>query len=167
MRKKISLILVIASVFISAQTLSNKKKIVSDSISKCKKDEERLIAPWVKSVDSLENVEDGTFVFDMSDQKVKYMRAGKWTDLTVYSTDKINTYSIEQIKNEKPKKENNNKKNNNPKISASEKITVLPKVASPHLSIVDPTPGMMVYDTDSNMLAIFNGKVWTFWKPED
>ena len=42
---------------------------------------------------------------------------------------------------------------------------VLPKVASPHLNILNPTPGLMVFDTASGQLAVFNGSVWTFWKP--
>ena len=44
------------------------------------------------------------------------------------------------------------------------KAMVLPRVASPHLNIIDPAPGMMVYDTTAKQLAVFNGTVWSFWK---
>ena len=50
-------------------------------------------------------------------------------------------------------------------LSDTDKAMVLPKVASPHLNIKNPTPGMMAYDTDSRQLCVFNGTVWTFWKP--
>ncbi|WP_262907374.1 hypothetical protein [Chryseobacterium sp. LC2016-27] len=42
---------------------------------------------------------------------------------------------------------------------------ILPKVASPHLNIINPSAGMMVYDTVKKQLAIYNGTVWSFWKP--
>jgi hypothetical protein len=42
---------------------------------------------------------------------------------------------------------------------------VLPKVASPHLNIISPSAGMIVYDTIKKQLAVYNGTVWSFWKP--
>jgi len=45
------------------------------------------------------------------------------------------------------------------------KAMTLPKIASPHLSIVNPAAGMMVYDITKKQLAIYNGTVWSFWKP--
>jgi hypothetical protein len=50
-------------------------------------------------------------------------------------------------------------------LADTNKAMVLPKVASPHLKIVNPSPGMMVYDTTKKQLAVFNGAVWSFWKP--
>ena len=50
-------------------------------------------------------------------------------------------------------------------LADTDKAMVLPKVASPHLNIVNPAAGMMVYDTTSKQLAVFNGTVWSFWKP--
>ena len=46
-------------------------------------------------------------------------------------------------------------------LQDSDKAMVLPKVASPHLKIVNPAAGMMVYDTTNNCLKIFNGTVWS------
>jgi len=42
---------------------------------------------------------------------------------------------------------------------------VLPKMASPHLNIINPAPGMIVYDTTAKLMTVFNGSVWTFWRP--
>ena len=50
-------------------------------------------------------------------------------------------------------------------LADTDKAMVLPKVASPHLNIVNPSPGMIVYDTTKKQLAVFNGTVWSFWKP--
>ena len=49
-------------------------------------------------------------------------------------------------------------------LEDTNKAMVLPKVASPHLNIVNPAPGMIVYDTFNKQLAVFNGTVWSFWK---
>lgn len=40
---------------------------------------------------------------------------------------------------------------------------ILPKVASPHLNIKNPEAGLICYDTDSDMLAVYDGKQWAFW----
>ena len=39
-------------------------------------------------------------------------------------------------------------------LEDSNKAMVLPKVASPHLNIIKPSAGMMVYDTTSKMFAV-------------
>ena len=39
------------------------------------------------------------------------------------------------------------------------------QVPSPHQNIINPEPGVMVYDATTKQLAVFNGKVWSFWKP--
>ncbi|MFN8364299.1 MAG: hypothetical protein U0T78_03115 [Cloacibacterium normanense] len=49
-------------------------------------------------------------------------------------------------------------------LADTNKAMVLPKAASPHLNIVNPS-GMIVYDTTKKQLAVFNGTVWSFWKP--
>ncbi|WP_279195775.1 hypothetical protein [Chryseobacterium indoltheticum] len=50
-------------------------------------------------------------------------------------------------------------------LEDTNKAMILPRVASPHLNIINPAPGMMVYDTTAKQLAVFNGTVWSFWKP--
>lgn len=49
-------------------------------------------------------------------------------------------------------------------LNDDDKAMVLPKMDSPHLNIVDPAAGMMVYDTYDHQLAVFNGTQWSFWK---
>jgi hypothetical protein len=50
-------------------------------------------------------------------------------------------------------------------LTDKDKAMILPKVASPHLNIINPSAGMLVYDTTAKQLAVFNGTVWSFWKP--
>ena len=48
-------------------------------------------------------------------------------------------------------------------LESTTKIMVLPKVTSPHLNIVNPAAGMIVYDPTNKALCTFNGQQWTFW----
>lgn len=50
-------------------------------------------------------------------------------------------------------------------LEDNNKAMVLPKVASSHLAIINQEPGTMAYDMLNKQLAIYNGKVWSFWKP--
>ena len=50
-------------------------------------------------------------------------------------------------------------------LSDPNKAMILPQVPSPHLNIKNPAAGMMVYDTNNKILAVFNGTQWSFWQP--
>jgi hypothetical protein len=133
-------------------------------------------------------IENGTLIFDLSDKNVKYRRDGAWFDLTNVTypvTVQRADNSTEVISSNNPvdsSLQDNAKENTTAKIAIgtnsnsdttsgilvltdSNRGMVLPKVASPHLNIVNPTPGMMVFDTVKQQLAVFNGTVWSFWKP--
>ena len=50
-------------------------------------------------------------------------------------------------------------------LESATKALVLPAVTDVNL-IPNPSPGMMVYVTGANKrLAVFNGSIWSFWKP--
>lgn len=49
-------------------------------------------------------------------------------------------------------------------LEARDKALVLPHIANPHTTIKSPVAGTMCYDTVSNSLAVFDGKVWNYWK---
>jgi hypothetical protein len=134
-------------------------------------------------------IADGTVIFDLSDKKVKYRKAGVWFDLTgnpVFpltvknDTNADVTYTqfntIDSSKQDGKREAtdataiigSNPANNTAPGIlvlSDQDKAMVLPKVASPHLNIKNPAPGMIVFDTTKKQLAVFNGTVWSFWKP--
>ena len=131
-----------------------------------------LVLPWVTSVDDVTGVVDGTLVYDTDDNKVKLREAGDWKDLSVDETGTADT-SLQDLKTESSSAKvvigNNGATDTTPGIlvlSDSDKAMILPKVQSPHLNIMDPAPGMIVYDTVTRQLAVYNGTVWSFWKPE-
>lgn len=48
-------------------------------------------------------------------------------------------------------------------LESQTKVMVLPKVTNPHVNVVNPSAGMIVYDPTNKTLCTFNGTQWTFW----
>ncbi|MGX9985065.1 hypothetical protein [Soonwooa purpurea] len=136
-------------------------------------------------------IANGTIIFDLSDKQVKYRKDGAWFSLTASSfpltyTNTSNTSitvnSPADFVSINSSLQDNVKESSDAKaaigangatdttagilvLTDTNKAIVLPKVASPHLNIKNPTPGMMAYDTVKKQLAVYNGTVWSFWKP--
>ena len=127
--------------------------------------------PWVTSANNVANAVDGTMIFDSNDRKTKLRDKGQWKDLT--GTDSgIVDLTLQNGITEKA--EAKVQIGGNPQtdttsgilvLADTSKAMVLPKVANPHLTIINPEPGTMAYDTVKKQLAIYNGKDWSFWKP--
>jgi len=167
-------VLFMGTLLISGQVAIGKGSVSNSSVSlEFAENENRgIILPWVTSVGAVTGVVDGSFVYDLSDHKVKVKYSGGWKDLSVDLTGATGTaVDIQTAATE----------NTDAKVSIGTPTTaapaagilvledqtkamVLPKVASPHLNIINPAPGMMVYDTTAKQLAVFNGTVWSFWK---
>lgn len=157
---------------VKSQIAIGKPTVTNTSVSLEFADTENrgLILPYVETKTGITN--NGTLIYDTTDYKVKYLKdTGIWTDLSV---DNTGTASLSP---QTGKTESSAAKSvigaaaatdTTPGIlilSDANKAMILPKVASPHLNILDPAPGMMAYDTVKRQLAVYNGKVWTFWKP--
>lgn len=173
----ISTLIVIAA-SAQAQVAIGKQSVTNTSVSLEFADTENrgLILPYVTSKSSI--TEEGTLVYDTTDHKVKYLKdGGNWVnlseddgtaatigtaDLSIQGTDKTEKATAKTVIGA------NGATDTTAGIlvlSDEDKAMILPKVASPHLNIFNPAPGMMVYDTTARQLAVYNGKVWTFWKP--
>ncbi len=110
---------------------------------------------------------NGTFLFDKSDKKIKMYENNVWKSLSETGDDSgiSNNTTTES--------ENNQGVIIGSDTSAAKgilvlesagKAMILPKVANPHLTVKSPYPGMICYDTVSKTLAVFDGKVWNYWK---
>ena len=49
-------------------------------------------------------------------------------------------------------------------LESTTQALVLPKVASPHTAILNPIAGTIVYDTDADAIAVYDGGNWSYWK---
>ncbi|WP_213196749.1 hypothetical protein [Cloacibacterium caeni] len=135
-----------------------------------------IILPWVTNTSAVTDAVNGTLVYNTSDKKVYVKYASGWKDLSVDATgttidpiDNVDGLTLQNSLNDlDTAKVSIGTPTSTPGILVLEdtnKAMVLPKVASPHLTIINPAPGMMVYDTTKKQLAVFNGTVWSFWKP--
>ena len=128
-------------------------------------------SPFITGYAGSNTVVDGTIVYDTSDHKVKYKKAGTWFDLSVDTNGTAITTlqdSKTELTNAKVAIGKDGATDTTPGIlvlTDTDKAMILPKVSEPHLNIKNPTAGTMVYDTKNRQLALFNGTNWSFWKP--
>ncbi|MBB4807526.1 hypothetical protein HNP38_002832 [Chryseobacterium defluvii] len=166
----------LSSGVVFSQVAIGKTSVSSPSVSLDFGAENRgMILPWVTSTGAVTGVVNGTMVYDLADKKVKVKYASGWKDLSVETTgttvDPLTTVDGVLIQNAATEnamaKTSIGAPTSAPGILVLEdtnKAMVLPKVASPHLNIINPSPGMIVYDTFNKQLAVFNGTNWSFWR---
>lgn len=116
---------------------------------------------------------NATFILDATVKKVKVFTAGSWKDL---SEGAGNENSVEMTL-QSAFTENTDAKvvigdpetapNGILVLESATKALVMPKVEDPHLNIAAPAPGMMVYDPVKNLLCVYNGTQWSYWKPSN
>ena len=164
-------IILLISTYAKAQVAVGKTSVTNTSVSlEFGIGDKGIVLPWVTSAASVTGAVDGTFIYDLADHKVKFRKSGVWIDLSGDATGVANA-TVQNALTEDIKKKTVigvNTADATPGIlvlSDTDKAMVLPNVPSPHLNIKNPTAGMMVYDTTSRQLAVFNGTVWSFWKP--
>ncbi|MFC4164532.1 hypothetical protein ACFOWU_12765 [Epilithonimonas zeae] len=163
-------LLIVAAITIKSQVAIGKTSVSNNSVSLEFSDSENkgMILPYIENKSAI--TENGSVIFDNSDHKVKYLKDNSWFDLSVDTTGKsdiaIQT-SKPELSTAKTTIGNNTAMDSNGilVLSDANKAMILPRVASPHLNIINPAPGMMVYDTTKKQLAVYNGTVWSFWKP--
>lgn len=112
-------------------------------------------------------VNNGTFLFDRSDDRVKMYQNQTWVNLSDPGSEaKITPNTSDEIV---PNQGTiigsaTSAAKGVLVLEAANKAMVLPWVANPHLNVLNPYPGMMCYDTTSRSLAVFDGTVWNYWK---
>lgn len=177
MKKIILSIVILFTIALNAQVTIGKQSVTNTSVSLEFSDSENkgMILPYVEDKSGIS--EEGTIIYDIADHKVKYLKdGGNWVNLSeddgTSDTIGVADISIQTTKTEKASAKAvigaDGENNTTPGIlvlSDTNKAMILPKVASPHLKIINPAPGMMIYDTTAKQLAVFNGTVWSFWKP--
>ncbi len=147
-----------------------------------------IILPWVEVKTGV--TENGSILYDTTDKKVKYLKGGSWFDLSKNETTTVGTTSnfdttgtmvdpLTSVDGQLIQDNSLYPELTGAKVSIgtlssvsgilvledSDKAMILPKMDSPHLNIQNPAAGMMAYDTLTKQLCIYNGKVWSFWKP--
>lgn len=172
MKKTFIFILATISACASAQVAIGKSSVTNASVSlEFEMGNKGMVLPWVSSAASVTGAVDGTIIYDITDHKVKYRKNGSWFDLSVDTSGTANTIlqdSKTELANAKVAIGTNAAPDTTPGIlvlTDTDKAMVLPKTTQPHLNVKNPAAGMIVYDTADKQLAVYNGTVWSFWKP--
>ncbi|RNA62913.1 hypothetical protein D1631_13710 [Chryseobacterium nematophagum] len=171
--KRISfLMFVLVGVVLKSQVIIGGSVLSSPSVSlEFGSGDKGIILPWVTSTAAVTGAVTGTIVYDTSDKKVKYKKSASWVDLSIDTSGVVDTSLQDSQAEESGARVAIGATAGTETapgilvLSDNNKAMVLPKVASPHLNIINPSAGMMAYDTVSHQLAVFNGTVWSFWKP--
>lgn len=108
---------------------------------------------------------NGTFIFDVTDNKVKVYENDVWKSLS----DAGNSSAVVVNNSAETGKGVIMGDSTSPAdgvlvLESQNKAMILPKIAAPHLNVKNPYPGMICYDTTSKTLAVFDGLVWNYWK---
>lgn len=111
---------------------------------------------------------NGTFIFDISDNKVKMYENSVWQSLS----DDAGDGTLVANHNNSTAEAGNGVIIGSATSSAkgvlvledSKKAMILPRINQPELNVKSPYPGMMCYDTSSMSLAVYDGVRWNYWK---
>ncbi len=116
----------------------------------------------------------GTFIFDAADKSVKVKEEKNntfenWTNLTQNSVQgKLHSFSNAGVdfsgNNGVIIGKDSSLKPGVLVLESTTKALVLPKVSNPQTSMKGSIAGTIVYDTDSGMLAVYDGSTWSYWK---
>lgn len=172
MKKSFFIIFGLVSIFSYSQVAIGKNTISNSSVSlEFGSTENRgILLPWVTSAAAVSGAVNGTIIYDTSDKKVKIKNNTTWFDLSIDQNGVVDT-TLQNTKTELPNAKvligGNPTTDTTPGILVlgdTNKAMILPKVASPHLNIINPSPGLMVFDTVKKQICVFNGTVWSFWR---
>lgn len=168
----ISLLIILGNSMLHAQVAIGKATPVADAILDFSDTDNKGVSiPKIISLDATSV--PGTFYFDTADSKVKFILDAGTMDLSVMLVPPASVYDI-TTNGYDTFAENSgtigtvigadtSAAPGALVLESTEMVLKLPKVANPHLTIIDPEPGMIVYDTTSQMLAVYNGYKWSYW----
>lgn len=126
-----------------------------------------IILPAVNTaptgLDAMNN--GGTFAFDLTDSKVKMYENGVWVELSdVGEKTALLTNSSDEVGDGVIIGAETTTAKGVLVLESDKDAMILPKVNQPEINVKSPYPGMICYDTASKTVAIFDGKVWNYWK---
>lgn len=172
---------ILITCIVSAQVAIGKESVENKGILEFGSDNNKGIILPIAEISQTLSYTDGSMLMDKNDLKVKVFQDNAWLELSeqgsiaVQYDDDDNALSTAAVINESEETgegvvimgEEGSSVNTATGVlvlEANDKALILPKVASPHRSVKSPVAGTLCYDTDSDSLAVFDGKVWNYWK---
>lgn len=183
MKKYLILTSIIFAGFCSAQVAIGKQTVDGNAILDFGSQNKGIILPIADISDPTSVYTNGTLLMDIDDLTVKAYQNNTWTPLSdpgqltvlldsndnpISTAAKINTSAEVGQGVILGDVDTNGLPPSGADgvlvLESSTQALVLPKVADPHINIKSPVAGTICYDLTSDSLAIFDGKVWNYWK---
>jgi hypothetical protein len=150
---------------LQAQHAIGKKSVSGSGLLDFAADSQKVIVlPLLDSLTS--SASKGTMAAYRKDSSIYMRNDSAWVK---YSTSGLNPLnSLNHSGTEKIKSTVLGSKTTNVEgalvLESSNKALILPKNSNPHSQIPMPRIGSICYDKTRKSLAIFNGKIWTYWQ---
>jgi hypothetical protein len=124
-----------------------------------------IILPIVETLPTASATQNGTFLMDKNDKKIKMCENGSWVELSDEGS--VANYTFNTTAEAGDGVIIGAEASTATGVlvlEANNKALILPHVAAPEANVKSPVAGMMVYDTTSKSVAIFDGLKWNYWK---
>lgn len=109
--------------------------------------------------------QNGTFIFDRQTRKVKFYENGVWKDMSdAGNNSTLVPFAGSETGNGVIVGTSSTAAKGVMVLESTNKALVLPHILNPDLTVINPYPGMMCYDTKSNSIAVYDGSNWSYWK---
>jgi len=126
-----------------------------------------IVLPWVTTLPTGAALTGGVMLYDANLKKVVYYNGTKWVDLSNHAG-AVNLASQASVPEASTKGTVIGALSSSAEgvlvLESPDKALILPKMASPQTTIVQPMAGTICYDTVKKTVCVYNGTEWTFWK---
>ncbi|UTX48879.1 hypothetical protein [Chryseobacterium sp. MA9] len=162
--KKLILLLLFSAIF-NAQVAIGKTQIDGSGLLDFQTGTTNgIILPRVIDVGTMNAIVPGTLVFDSASSRVKYFN-GIWEDLS----DKQGNSPVLLPGNDIATTgviigAASSAATGVLVLESDTKALILPKVTDPVTNVKSPAAGMICYDPGTQMICVYNGTEWFFWK---
>ena len=127
-----------------------------------------IILPMVSTLPTANANNNGTFVLDLNNGKIRIVENGAWRDLTKGNA-AVNVTNFPVNTSDDTGDgviigSTSSSASGVLVLESTDKGLMLPKVTNAHTDIKSPYPGLMCYDTTKAAVAIYDGTGWFYWK---
>lgn len=124
-----------------------------------------IILPIVETLPTASATQNGTFLMDKNDLKLKMCQNATWVDLSdAGSISGVTFNTSAEVANGVVIGAQTASASGVLVLESTTKALILPHVPSPEINVKSPHAGMLVYDSTSKSVAIFDGLKWNYWK---
>lgn len=124
-----------------------------------------ILLPIVETLPTASAAQNGTFLMDKNDLKLKMCENATWVNLSdAGSISGVTFNTSAEVGNGVIIGDQTTTASGILVLESTNKALILPHVASPEINVKSPHPGMLVYDSTSKSVAVFDGLKWNYWK---